>query len=300
MNSTEPPKTCPDDGLYSRPSGVWSRTKLAFLDEFGPVALQATLGARQPKRSAVYVDLFAGPGVCSEGSEFFYGSPLRAVTLRTTQGFAFTDAYLVNRDPAQYNALEHRLDALDRAGALAIPRHRIRNLLGDTNHLVHAILDAIDPWAYVFVFADPTKPNHLDWTTIEALRRYRGHKSVDLYMLFPSSALTRMLCYDLEIVEINAPALRRFYGDDSWRSCLPHRLNEERRIEFSRELLGTYLNRLRPQLWKRADLAFDVRQRRGQRIYQMLFATDHDAGDRISKWAAARARPRDQLGFDFG
>src|SRR6185503_18513669 len=53
------PDVIAQDGLPARDSGRWGLTKLSFLDDYCPAALQAT----KRKLQRCYVDLFAGPGI---------------------------------------------------------------------------------------------------------------------------------------------------------------------------------------------------------------------------------------------
>ena len=279
--------------------------KWSFLDEYGPVALKATTR----KMTRVYVDLFAGPGLNSlSGSgdgEIIEGSPLRALELRTADAppLSFTDAYLVNQVTEEDDALRRRIEQRIAAGRSRIPARRIHLLHGDANQVVYSILREVDPRAYVFVFADPNAPSDLPWRTIEALRRHRGHQSVDLYMLFPSDmGLRRMMGYTIEQIEVNAPAMDLFYGGHEWRTCLPHRRSEALRGDFIRCLEATYLTKLRT-LWAHADAICDVRREDGQRLYRMLFASDDPAGAAIGRWAKGQVGARssgDQLGFSLG
>jgi len=137
----------------------------------------------------------------------------------------------------------------------------------------------------VFVFADPESPSQLPWRSVEALRRYAGHKSVDLYMLFPCDiGLNRMLGYTLEQIETNASATTAFYGGDEWRNCIRHRKSSALRADFARCLEETYLKKLR-SIWKDAGVICEVQREDGQRLYKMLFASDHPAAAEISRWA---------------
>jgi three-Cys-motif partner protein len=285
LSDAEQPFSCVlSDGLPCRASGEWARGKLQFIDQYGPPSLDATLGARRPKREAVLVDLYAATGVCADDRGRFLGSALRAVTLRSKKGFAFTGAHFVNLEPEQFGALQARLNALDKAGELATPRASIIQHRGDANKVVFEILDEINPSAYVFAVLDPEKPNQLEWRTVQALRQHRGHKSVDLYMLFPTAAFIRMLCYKNELIENNAGAMDRFFGDESWRRSLVLRRTKEQRIQFMSALLESYMDRLRIH-WKHVHVIGPANRRGRQRLYHMIFASDHSAGRDISTWA---------------
>jgi len=279
------PRNYGEDGFVVRDNGEWAKRKLEFLEQFGPVALKAT----RTKVSRVYVDLFAGPGINQpEPPQVpFDGSPLRALSLRSDIGEAFTDAYFINKDPLDHAALDARVSAAIRDGHSYVSRDRAHVWHGDANERLTEVLDAVHPKSYVFVFADPANPNQLPWRSIELLKTHRAHESVDLYTLFPyGMALQRMASYNADATEINAPALTAFYGDESWRSCMTLRASGAFSREFAQCMLDKYLTRLRSQ-WEYADVACEVRiGKRG--LYKMLFATSAAAGRKIARWATGR------------
>jgi three-Cys-motif partner protein len=291
------------DGLLARKNGPWAKLKLSFLDHYGPIALKATT----KKKTRVYVDLFAGPGINaltgSSTGQFIDGSPLRALELRTqdVSALSFTDAFFVNFDEDDDLALRQRVASRLREGRSQIHEKRIRFLRGKADHVLSSILKAVHTDAYMFVFADPESPSQLPWRAVEALRKYAGHRSVDLYMLFPCDmGLNRMLAYTHEAIEANAAATSSFYGGEEWRACLAHRRSDALRADFNRCLETTYLNKLRT-VWKNADTICEVAREDGQRLYKMLFAAEHPAATEIARWAKSqvRASGSDQTDLDL-
>jgi three-Cys-motif partner protein len=291
------------DGLIARRNGPWARLKLSFLDHYGPVALKATTR----KKTRVYVDLFAGPGVNaltgSGSGQFIDGSPLRALELRTQDdaSLTFTDAFYVNYEEEDDLALRQRVAARLRDGRSKVEETRIRFLRGRADVVLPSILKAIHPDAYIFVFADPESPSQLPWRAVEALRKYGGHRSVDLYMLFPCDmGLNRMLGYTRDAIEANGAATSLFYGGEEWRACLAHRRSNALRADFNRCLETTYLNKLRT-IWTNADTICEVAREDGQRLYKMFFASDHPAAADIGRWAKTivRTERSDQMGLDL-
>lgn len=291
------------DGLPARNSGEWGKTKLDFLSRFGPIALDAT--ARMPTRC--YVDMFAGPGlnVGRQTGEEFLGSPLKALDLVGPRfGKAFTHVFFVNETDTAYDALGKRIDRFYELSHCPIPRGNVRTVEGDVNAKLSGILDTIHPLSYLFVFADPDKPSDLPWRSVEALKRHRGHQSVDLYVLFPLMALRRLIDYSGPVTRANARALSEFYGSDAWQQCERFRQSEALRRDFAECLEQVYLERLRT-LWTHAEHICNVHRGSGQGLYTMLFATNHDAGRKIGTWAKKRARldsdgRADQGTFDLG
>lgn len=287
---TPEPEYFAADGLRARGNGVWAKDKLSFLDDYGPVALQATRGMRD----RWYIDLFAGPGINVDKHNVrdeWPGSALRAVrmhgTVDVTRGFEH--AVLVNRDRRDHAALVARMDRLAGLGQLVTPRSGIDVVQGDSNTLVASIMRRIHPRAYAFVMADIEAPSQLPWSTVEALRAH-GHRSVDLYVLFPlDMGLNRMLSHNVDSLEQCAPTLNAFFGCEDWRPIWERRQRREIRGSVMRtELMKLYIRRLKAVPWRHAGVARYVKRKGRAGLYHMLYATDHDVGGKLARWAAER------------
>ena len=212
---------------------------------------------------------------------------------------AFTDAALVNLNRRDHEALEARLDRLSDLGLLRVPRHLIVHERADANECLPRLIRRYSRWDYLFVFADIEAPRQWPWSSVAALRA-AGHTSVDLYMLFPlEMGINRLLNYDRAERERFAPRLDAFFGAEDWRAIVERRTTAAQSRECRRELLEFYISRLRT-LWRFAGNMVDVRLRRGQGLYKMLFATNHEAGAKISSWAKQRTTSNaEQFGFDL-
>jgi three-Cys-motif partner protein len=289
------------DGLRARDNGAWGRVKLAFLDDFGPVALLAT--AKMKER--YYLDLFAGPGVNIErggaGAEF-EGSPLRALRM-TAEGrpdLHFTHAFFVNADRRDHEALVARVDRLVASGESRVARERIKVVNDDSNFVLPRILQAVPTFAYLFVFADIEAPKQWPWRSVQQLRRY-GHASVDYYTLFPlDMAINRLISYRETQTERHAETLTRFFGTEAWRDIAARRLTDAQSPELRRALEDLYVAQLKsegpPRMWRYAGPVKEVRRTGRHSLYKMLFASNHSAGDRIAQWAR-RQTGAQQLGL---
>lgn len=181
------------DGLRARDNGPWGRQKLDYIDTFAPPALLAT----QRKLERWYVDLFAGPGMNVErGTGLEYrGSPMRALSThaRNRPDLHFTHAVFVNDNRRDHEALLTRIDRAFEAGSCVIPRANVSVIHADTNEYLPTLFRRIHLGAYVFAFADIEAPRQWPWRSVQALRS-RGHRSVDLYMLFPLDMAILRLC----------------------------------------------------------------------------------------------------------
>jgi len=283
------------DGLPARVNGEWAKRKLEFLDQFGPPALDAT----ERKRRRVYCDLFAGPGMNlpkEDGGEEFESGALRMLTMRGHHESrpAFTDAYLINLDPADHHALVQRIDQLESNGLLALPRGRIRVIEGDAHDALPGILSACHALDYVLVFADPENPSQWPWSMVETLTS-RGHKSIDLYLLYPLEMGVRRLL-NFRGGPHQDERLTEFFGSEDWRPVVGKRVTEARSKELTRALEELYLTQLRRH-WNHANKVMDVRRVGNQGLYRMVFASNHDAGERIATWARRKTKNDDQGQF---
>lgn len=283
--------TSPTDGELSRRSALYPRQKLSFLREFLPAALTAT----KKKPSRHYVDLFAGPGRSITATQIeFDGSPLIAAQSKGRSGDIFETVDAFNLDPQCHGALSARFAAARDLRTPQAVAHLGNGLVDGV-----ALLRQLPRLGYAFVFIDIEKPMDLAWEDVVRIRR-AAPTSTDAYLLFPDGmALTRMLPYDLDEVEKQAPNLDRFFGCDAWREAVAFRRtdahhNRQRVIE----VLGqAYLAQLRT-LWSYPTPVRRIQQDgRSNLLYRMLYATSHPAGDSIAKWtikpSPRRANQRD-------
>jgi three-Cys-motif partner protein len=280
------------DGLRARENGQWAITKLRFLDRFGPPAIDAT----RRKRRRVFIDLFAGPGLNIDprsGAEF-PASSLRVLQMSGAQhpSLAFTDAVLVNLNRLDHGALETRVDRLVESGASRIPRDRLRVLRNDANGILDAVLAEYHRLDYLWVFADLEAPRQFPFSTVEVLRS-RGHRSIDLYALFPlEMGILRLTSYQPRELDRYASILTPFFGTDEWRSIVERRMTSgfDRINTCRRDLEELYIQRLRRH-WLHVDRVCEVRTVGRRGLYRMLFATDHEAGKNIAQWAKRHCAP---------
>jgi len=279
------------DGLLARDTGPWGLTKLSFLDYYCPAAIQAT----ERKLQRYYVDLFAGPGinvVRENPTTEYEGSPLRVLRYAGQQreDLSFTHAVFINDMRRDHRALEARVARLVESGQSRLVRENIELIRDDANRAVSGVLGHIPKRAYVLVFADMEAPKQWPWKSMTALKA-QGHDSVDLYTLFPlDMAIMRLLAYGKDHFDRYADALTRFFGTDAWRALASRRLTDAHSPQLRRDLVNLYLSQLRT-LWKHAGEMLDVYLRGEQRLYKMLFASDHPAAKGIADWIKTHSSP---------
>jgi three-Cys-motif partner protein len=276
------------DGYVARDSGHWAKVKLSFLDFYCPTALLIT--RKIPERH--YIDLFAGPGlnIDRETGEEFAGSPLRVLRSRAKTGTTFTHAVFVNTTKRDHDALERRVNATYEAGEAVIPRENVRLVLSDANVALPAILRQIDPRAYVLIFADIEAPKQWPWASVETMKA-SGHRSVDLYLLFPiDMGLVRLAGYSEADRERWAPVLTPFFGTEEWKKLADEfRVTSEQSPAFRRALVELYLSRLQ-ELWTYSVSVLGLTRRGDQVLYEMLFASNAKPAADLQRWAQKKMR----------
>lgn len=284
------------DGMVARDSGEWGLVKLEFLDAYAPVALDATDG----KFQKYFLDLFAGPGlnVGRDAGGEFDGSPLRALELcgKADSRRAFTHLVACNNRLEYRDVLRTRVSRRIEESRSRIPPGNISVECVDSAIHVPNLMQRIDPKAYVLVFADIQGVKEWPWTAVEALRA-NGHSSVDLVMLFPlEMCINRLVSFQANMRERYASSLTMFFGTQEWRRIARERITDAHGPEFRGRITDLYLRRLRTQFRFVKELR-DVRLRGGRVLYRLLFASCHEAGDRIADWARGLTEGERQLKF---
>jgi three-Cys-motif partner protein len=159
---------------------------------------------------------------------------------------------------------------------------------GDCNEKILPVLNrlASDDWdlAPTFAFLDQHAAE-IRWSTLEALAgfKYRAKTKAELWMLFAPSMLPRGLASrDREAARRFAHRVTEMYGTDEWE--VAHRDRRSGRLSPERlrdELLNLMRWRIERVLGYKATHSFGLRSATGIPLYSMIFATAHDAGERI-------------------
>ena len=194
--------------------GSWTQEKLGILEHY----LDAyTTALKNRSFKMVYIDAFAGTGYVEippqdnkDMQEFIQGSASIALDIRDKP---FDRLIFVERDKARYRELK-RLEEQS-------PQREIRIINSDANQYLMRLQEDWDQWRGV-LFLDPFA-TEVAWSTIE---RIAGFKALDTWILFPVSAITRMLPRSRLPDEIDprwATRLTTVFGDDSWRELYQER-----------------------------------------------------------------------------
>lgn len=184
--------------------GDWTAKKLniftSYLDTY-LVALQ------NQKFKKIYIDAFAGTGEIetSDGEAYLAGSAKRALSAERR----FDHYYFIESDESKASELEHMIDT-------EFPHLKRFTTVyrGDANEKLGKIINDID-WRFSrgLLFLDPYA-TQVDWATLESVA---GTKSIDVWYLFPFSALNRMLPKNGKYGSWEN-TIDRLLGDNSWRT----------------------------------------------------------------------------------
>ncbi len=183
--------------------GQWTVDKLSILNAY-------TTALKNQSFKLMYVDAFAGTGSVSprladdDARAFIDGSSKLAIGIDDK---AFDRLIFVEKDTQRYN----QLATLRKKN----PGRDIRTENSDANTFLSKLQEDWRVWRGV-LFLDPFA-TEVEWTTIE---RIAGFNALDTWILFPISAIARMLPVSRNPDDISdawADRLTKIFGDESWR-----------------------------------------------------------------------------------
>ena len=183
--------------------GNWTEEKLNIFTSY----LDAYLIALQNQKfKKIYIDAFAGTGEIetSDGGQFLVGSAKRALASEKK----FDHYYFIEADSQKAGELQDMINS-------AFPQMRriVTIYCGDANDKLAEIISNVD-WRYNrgLLFLDPYA-TQVNWATLENVAQT---KSIDVWYLFPFSALERMLPKNGKYDKWE-DCIDRLLGDSGWR-----------------------------------------------------------------------------------
>ena len=183
--------------------GNWTEEKLNIFTDY----LNAYLIALQNQKfKKIYIDAFAGTGEIetSDGGQYLVGSAKRALACDKK----FDHYYFIEADPQKAEELQNMINS-------EFPQMRriVTIFCGDANDELAKIINSVD-WRYNrgLLFLDPYA-TQVNWTTLENVAQT---KSIDVWYLFPFSALERMLPKNGRYNKWE-DCIDRLLGDSGWR-----------------------------------------------------------------------------------
>ena len=187
--------------------GPWTEEKLAILKRY--LDAYTTALKNQPFR-LIYIDAFAGTGEVEltsadeEKKEFIEGSAKIAVDID-------------NKPFDEYIFVEKNQDRCIQLNSLR-EANQYKNIQIENEDTNEFLQDLQKDWRRYrgVLFLDPFA-TEVEWATIE---RIASFEALDTWVLFPTSAVVRMLPKKREPDNISQKwvnRLNRIYGDESWR-----------------------------------------------------------------------------------
>ena len=160
--------------------GSWTLEKLGILERY----LDAyTTTLKNQSFKLMYIDAFAGTGQVmlsnddGDATSFLRGSVQRAIEIENKP---FDKLIFIEKDPARCTDLENLCEA-----------HPDRNTIienSEANSFLRGLREDWERWRGV-LFLDPFA-TEVEWSTIETIA---GFNALDTWILFPLSAIARML-----------------------------------------------------------------------------------------------------------
>ena len=257
--------------MATRGWGYWTEAKLDILSAYLPAFAKASTRAG----SIVYLDLFAGN---DKNQRRDTGVDINGSAVRALDALPDRARLYLFELPKVAVALETRLrDQYPGRDFTVVP--------GDSNESLPGVLDQIRSgglvWAPTFVFIDPYTSSNLQWDTLRRLADFKRAPKykVELWLLFFGSNIPRVLG---QRTSRNADQVSRTFGCDDWK---PIALARDERLIDAPRARYEYTNLMRWRLEHELDYdrthTLEIKNTKGVYLYDLIFATDNRAGDRI-------------------
>ncbi len=249
--------------------GKWTREKLEILEKY----LDAyTTALKKTPFKLMYIDAFAGTGHVDlddndeDTENFIRGSAIRAIGIDHRP---FDKLIFVEEKEGRCSELEHLRKEH--------PGRDIQIENSDANEFLRNLQQNWERWRGV-LFLDPFA-TEVEWTTIEKIA---GLNALDTWILFPVSAIARMLPTSRQPDDISvkwAKRLTRIFGDENWRNLYQEdpQGNLFGDIEYQRDpgvngLIGVYKNKLKALFGRRLlEKSRTLKNSRNSPLFEFMF-----------------------------
>ncbi|MCY3955057.1 MAG: three-Cys-motif partner protein TcmP [Nitrospira sp.] len=261
--------------------GKWTREKLEILEKY----LDAyTTALKKTSFKLMYIDAFAGTGHVDlddndeDTENFIRGSAIRAVSIDHRP---FDKLIFVEEKEGRCSELEHLRKEH--------PGRDIQIENSDANEFLRNLQQNWERWRGV-LFLDPFA-TEVEWTTIEKIA---GLNALDTWILFPVSAIARMLPTSRQPDDISvkwAKRLTRIFGDENWRNLYQEdpQGNLFGDIEYQRDpgvngLIGVYKNKLKALFGRRLlEKSRTLKNSRNSPLFEFMFCVGNPKGIKPAK-----------------
>lgn len=263
--------------------GFWTEAKLDILSAY--LRAFASAGSKKAAGELVYLDLFAGNASNQrrDVERDIKGSAIRA--LEALPDYARLFLFELDKVAAE----------LERELRRRFPARQFEVVPGDSNATLQGVLDQLKvlrvDWAPTFAFVDPYSSAGLRWETLVRLAHFKRERryKAELWILFYVSDIPRVLGQN----PANAALLHETFGGDLWSPIARAREEGTLTPEVARREYTNLLRwRIEKDLGYRYTHSFEVRNTSGAQLYDLVFATDNDAGNRIMGDVYATAAQR--------
>lgn len=268
-------------GKTGRGWSYWSRNKLEILQGYLPAFNSASKSVTE----RIYIDLMAGEPVNfdKQTKEQFDGSARLA--LASQPGFT---RFAFGEMPTNAAKLKADLDARH-------PGAPFKVYPGDCNVQIQSILgDLTDvKWAPTFAFLDQ-QAAELHWETMCALAAFRkGKTKAEQWILWSPAMIVKGVTGTNK--EKFAAQVDRLYGSGDWRRILAARFETAQITgsQFRAEMVNLLRWQFEKQLGYVHTIRIPMKMTNGTDIYDMVFATDHEAGLNIMSHLYKKAAERE-------
>ena len=286
----------------NRFGGSWTEQKLRILENY---LKSYTTALKKRNFKLIYVDGFAGTGyIHANGPRGVDNSPIRQEELEESgENFLkgsvmlalevddkpFDSFLFVEQNPDFARELERIKNEF--------PERDITVWQGDANQVLRLWCDSqtkrlSKPWRgeRAVVFLDPFA-TEVEWRTISAIART---KSIDLWILFPLSALTRILPREREPDEAYAHTLDKIYGGREWRELYRPRVTVTRQPSLFPEdetlvirddqqaIVESYLEKMRAEFEMVSPEPKWLRNSKQSPLFAFMFAASNPRGAKIA------------------
>ena len=254
--------------------GRWTIEKLNILEKY----LDAyTTALKKQSFKLLYMDAFAGAGYVGldrgEDAEFISGSAQRALNVEDRP---FDELIFVEKDPMRCAELENLKNEF--------PGRTIHIENSDANEFLRDLQRNWQDWRGV-LFLDPFA-TQVHWKTIETIA---GFEALDTWILFPTSAVARMLPKSKRpehIEEKWADRLTSVFGNESWQRLYQQSSQaplfgepDMERMEGVAGLLSIYKENLRKLFGNRfLDKSRTLRNSRNSPLFEFIFCVGNPKG----------------------
>lgn len=255
----------------AREWSYWTRNKLEILAGYLPAFNRAS----QTSRERIYLDLMAGQpeNIDRDMGEKFDGSSLIAMK---------ADPPFTRLRFCELNPLASELDVALRTRFPGDGRYRV--VAGDSNVTIDETLAELGPWRWAptFAFIDQ-QAAEVHWETINKVAAFRQNPrnlKTELWMLMSPTMIAR------GVKGTNAEQfieqVTRMYGDADWKRIQAARWRHHLTAPAYRaEMVNLMRVKLEYELGYKYSHRIPMQMHNKVTIFDMVFATDHWAGDAI-------------------